>query len=429
MQTVQLATTVSTTIHCCIAVQLSLIILIYTVCISTPTIEQQLKKTNWQDILQPYTKRSNAFGVKQLLNTIVPYIALWYLYIATLGISVFLVIPFSIVMSLFVLRCFVLMHDCGHGSLFSSNRANKVIGYLLGVITGMPQYVWSKHHAYHHRTNGDWEKYRGPLNIISTREYAELNDKKQRNYRLFRHIAIAPIAGFFYILFNPRFNWIMGSLKLIFDIARSMVFQSNADTLKVIKECNSKYWKTPKEFLHMTYNNIALLSLWYVMCSFIGVFNFFIVYTIALSLAGGLGLIAFTAQHNFENSYASDTAHVEYYRAALEGTSYMKLPSFLNWFTADIAYHHIHHLSTAIPNYRLASCHGDLKNLFTQVKRITLSEIPKSMKYILWDRNREKIVSVAEYHQFQILDADRVFESLPSQISEVGVQHLPPPAA
>jgi len=388
-----------------------------------------MNKINWQEKLQPYTKKSNAVGVIQLLNTLIPYFALWYLYIETLSISVFLVIPFSIVTSLFVLRAFVLMHDCGHGSMFSSNRANYVIGYLLGVITGMPQYVWSKHHAYHHRTNGDWEKYHGPLNIISTKDYAELNDKKQGYYRFFRHISIAPIAGFFYILFNPRFNWIMGSLKLIFDIARSVVFQSNADTLKIIKECNSKYWKSPKEFLHMTYNNIALLSIWYVMCNWIGVFNFFIFYALTLSIAGGFGLIAFTVQHNFENSYASDTAHVDYFRAALEGTSYLKLPSFLNWFTADIAYHHIHHLSTGIPNYRLASCHGDLKDLFTKVKRVTLSEIPKSMKYILWDRNRQKIVSVAEYHRFQILDADRVFEPLQSQKSEDRFQHLPPPAA
>lgn len=387
-----------------------------------------MKKTNWKDILQAYTKKSIAIGVKQLLNTIVPYLALWYLYIETLSISVFLVMPFSIVMSLFVLRCFVLMHDCGHGSMFNSNRANKVIGFLLGVITGMPQYVWSKHHAFHHRTNGDWEKYQGPLSIITTEKFALLNKKQQIFYRAFRHPAIAPIAGFFYILFNPRFNWFMGSLKLISDIVRSMVFQSNADTLKIIIECNSKYWKTPKEYLHMTYNNIALLSLWFIMCNFIGVFNFFIFYAISLSIAGGIGLIVFSVQHNFENSYASDTAHVQYFRAALEGTSYLKLSPLLNWFTADIAYHHIHHLSTAIPNYRLASCQDDLRGLFTKVKRITLSEIPKSLKFILWDRDRQKIVSVAEFRHFQSLDADRASKCPTSQKTEDLLQHLPPPA-
>jgi len=388
-----------------------------------------MKKTNWQDILQAYTKSSNAIGAKQLLNTIVPYLALWYLYIETLSISVFLVIPFSIVMSLIVLRCFVLMHDCGHGSMFNSNRANKVIGFLLGVITGMPQYVWSKHHAYHHRTNGDWEKYQGPLSIITTKKFALLNENQQIFYRVFRHPAIAPIVGFFYILFNPRFNWLMGSLKLISDIVRSMVFQSNADTLKFINECNSKYWKTPKEYFHMTYNNIALLSLWFIMCNFIGVLNFFILYTISISIAGGIGLIVFGVQHNFENSYASDTAHVQYFRAALEGTSYLKLSPLLNWFSADIAYHHIHHLSTAIPNYRLASCQDDLRGLFTKVKRITLSEIPKSLKYNLWDRDRQKIVSVAEYRQFQSLGAGRISKCATSQKTEDRLQHLPPPAA
>ena len=363
-----------------------------------------MDKTYWRDTLQPYTNKSNAIAVKQLLTTIAPYLFIWYLYIETLHISVWLVIPFSIVMSLFVLRCFVLMHDCGHGALFNSIRANKIIGFILGVITGMPQFVWSKHHAYHHTTNGDWEKYHGPLNIISTKEYSALNDKQQKYYRLFRHIAFAPIAGFFYILFNPRFNWFVGSIKLIFDILRSIIFDSNSDTLRIIKECNSKYWGDQKEFLHMTYNNIALLSLWFVMCSFIGVFNFFIPYAISISIAGAVGLIVFTVQHNFENSYASDTAHVQYFRAALEGTSYLKLSPLLNWFTADIAYHHIHHLSIAIPNYRLASCQHDLKDLFTNVKRINLSEIPKSLKYILWDRDRQKIVSIAGYRQSQLLE-------------------------
>lgn len=362
-------------------------------------------KKYWRDLLGPYTIKSNAIAVKQLLVTIIPYFLIWFLYIETLKTSVLFAIPLSILMAFFLLRCFVLMHDCGHGSLFNSVRANKIIGYLLGVITGMPQYVWSKHHAYHHTTNGNWEKYQGPLSIISTKAFAELNSKQQKNYEKYRHPSLALLAGFVYVLFNPRVNWFLGCLQLIWNFLSSLFFLTKSGPIEILKKCESKYWKTPKEFLHMTYNNIALLTLWVVMCESIGVFNFFIFYTLSVSLSGGLGILFFTVQHNFEHSYASDTENTDYFKAALEGSSYLKLPFLLNWFTGDIAYHHIHHLSTSVPNYRLASCHHDLKEHFTNVKRISLRDIPKSIKYLLWDSENEMIVSVAEFRLLQLAKA------------------------
>lgn len=349
-------------------------------------------KKYWRETLEPFTKKSNAIAFRQIALTLIPFIFTWILYIETLHISTWLVIPFSIVMSLLTLRFFVLLHDCGHGSLFDSVKLNKFFGYFFGVITGMPQYVWSKHHAYHHTTNGDWEKYKGPLNVKTLKEFQAMSPKAQRNYKALRHpLFLLTVGGFYYVLFNPRFTWIMGSLKVFKDILLS-IFNPNIKTLTVMTEWKAKYWKTPKEYRHMTYNNLTLLPIWFFMCQSIGTGNFFILYAATLTLSGGLGILFFTVQHNFENSLANDTAHADYFKAAIEGTSYLKLPGFLNWFTADIAYHHIHHLSTSVPNYQLVSCHNQLKDQFTKVRRISLSEIPASLKYMLWDTEKQIIV-------------------------------------
>ncbi|MCC6138885.1 MAG: fatty acid desaturase [Bdellovibrionaceae bacterium] len=354
-----------------------------------------MDKRSWQDILKPFTVKSSFIAIRQLLVTFSLYAGVWYLYVKTIPVSPFLVIPFSLVRAFFVLRFFVLMHDCGHGAMFKSSRANQFIGYCLGVLTGMPQFVWSKHHAYHHTTNGDWEKYRGPLSIITKEEYNNLNPSQQRWYRVFRHpLSFVFLGGFLYVLFNPRFNWLVGTLKLAGNILYTAIFKSPRQALQMIKDCPSKKWKSPKEFRHMTYNNVALLTGWYFMCQAIGTYNFFIVYTMALSFAGGIGILFFTVQHNFEGSYAADTASTDYTRAALEGTSYLKLPAILNWFTADIAYHHIHHLSTSVPNYRLAACHKALEEHFVGVKRIRTSEVLPSLRYLLWDRENKIITSI-----------------------------------
>ncbi|MGL6112343.1 MAG: fatty acid desaturase, partial [Rubrivivax sp.] len=118
----------------------------------------------------------------------------------------------------------------------------------------------------------------------------------------------------------------------------------------------------------------------------------------ALSLAGGAGIALFTVQHNFENSYASGNAGWDYHRAALEGTSFLVLPAWLNWFTANIAYHHVHHLSARIPSYCLAACHEENASLFAKVARIHLAQVPHALHCILWDKAARRIVSVAQAH-------------------------------
>lgn len=353
-----------------------------------------MDKVYWREKLSPFVKKSNPTAYWQIFSTLFLYGVIWYAYATLVKENSWVIIPFALLMSLFVLRFFVLMHDCGHGALFSSPKLNNFFGYVLGVLTGMPQYVWSMHHAYHHTTNGDWEKYKGPLSSISLEEYKKMTPKERSRYRLFRNpFAVLFLGGFLYVFFNPRFNWIVGTARLGIQSVKIFFTQSPKIAFEHLKKCPSNKWKNPKEFRHQAYNNLTLFVIWYFMIAWLGVFNFFAVYILTLTLSGGLGILFFTVQHNFEDSYASDTSRVDSFKASLEGTSYLVLPKILNWFTADIGYHHIHHLSVAIPNYNLEACHRALEAEFKDVRRITMSEIYGCLFYLLWDRDQEKIIS------------------------------------
>lgn len=350
-----------------------------------------------RSMIMKYSNRSNSKAFIQCINTLVPYLLLFYFALVSVKISYWLTALIVSILSLFIVRIFMLMHDCGHQSLFQSQWLNSLFGFLTGVFVGMPQYVWSQHHNYHHSTNGNWEKYRGPLNILSVREYANLSPSKQKFYCNSRNIFLAPFGAFMYFIFNPRFNWALGSLKFLFGTIIRKLKNLRTPLISILATQESRYWKTGKEYWHMTLNNLTLLSLWVLACWYFGTGAFFSVYLISLSLAGAAGIIIFTIQHNFEDSYASDSQHWDYYLAAIKGTSFLRLPKIINWFGADIAYHHIHHISAAIPNYNLAPCHQEYAPLFEEVPRMTLSDIAKSFKFILWDSDAQKIISIAQY--------------------------------
>jgi len=263
----------------------------------------------------------------------------------------------------------------------------------------MPQYVWSQHHNYHHLHNGNWDKYRGPLSTLSVEEYAALSGGKQRLYRHARHVALAPLGGFVYLIFNPRYNWLKGCVGLLRHTLRAKLAQPHIPISTHAAGFKTRYWESAKEFWHMTGNNLVLLAVWLALCMAVGVGSFSAIYLISLSLAGGAGIVLFTVQHNFEHAYAADSARWDCDRGSMKGTSYLVLPAWLNWFTANIGYHHIHHLSAAIPNYGLVRCHDEYRHLFDDVSRLRLSQVHASLKCILWDRKAQRIISVAEYRR------------------------------
>jgi acyl-lipid omega-6 desaturase (Delta-12 desaturase) len=349
-----------------------------------------------------HAKSDDLTGSLQVATTLVPLVLLWWATIRSAEASPWLAAALMLFISLFTLRAFGLMHECGHGSLFRSRWLNRAVGFLLGVLSGMPQYVWSQHHNFHHAHNGNWDKYRGPYTTLSVDEYAALSGAQQCLYRFKCAVAVAPLAGFIYLIVSPRLTWIRGSLGLLSHALRRKLAQPGGSLREHAASYKTRYWKSPREYRHMLLNNLVLLSLWGLMCYVCGSALFFSIYLFTLSIAGGAGIVLFTVQHNFEHSYASDAACWDPDRGAIEGTSFLALPAWLNWFTVNIGYHHVHHLSASIPNYHLVQCHEEYQHLFSGVRRVKLCEVLAALDCILWDTRARQIISMAEYRRQQV---------------------------
>jgi acyl-lipid omega-6 desaturase (Delta-12 desaturase) len=348
-------------------------------------------------LVEQYARPSDLRGGMAVASTLLPLAGLWRAtadFGGQWGPAVLLMV---LPMSLLLLRSFALLHDCGHGSLFRNARLNRAFGFAFGVISGMPQYVWSQHHHYHHTTNGNWSRYRGPLAILSVDEFEALTPQQQRRYVQARHPAMAPLAGLLYLIVQPRVSWIRGTLDLTAHILREKLLHPDAPLHAHAAQFRSRYWKTSVEYRHMTLNNLVLLGLWILMSLWMGPSVFFGLYLLAAALAGAAGLVLFTVQHNFEHSYAGDDREWDYDEAALYGSSFLVLPRWLNWCTADIGYHHVHHLSARIPCYRLTACHQDNEALFSAVPRLTLADIRPSLDYLLWDTTGRRLLTVADH--------------------------------
>jgi omega-6 fatty acid desaturase (delta-12 desaturase) len=356
-----------------------------------------IKKSDF--VLQPYMKSDNLRATYQILVTIIPYVFLWGLALKIAPVFPWLLPPILGLILLFTLRCFSLMHDCGHYSLFTSKRVNRIVGFLFGIINAIPQYPWSRGHAYHHKTNGDWEKYRGPSALISTQQFAQLSPAAQKNYALLRHPLMLLPGGFFYLAIKPRLALILGLIGFVGHFIQTMRTKPTLNLGQIIMSYKSKNWYTAGEFWDLLLNNICVISAWITMGHFFGFGLFFSLYGITLTIAAAIFICVFFVQHNFEGSYAHKTEGWNYLQGAVEGTSYLKLPKFIKWFSADIGYHNIHHLSERIPNYNLEACHRKNSHLLENVKVLKIADIPSCFDLILWDAPTDRLVSIATFHQ------------------------------
>ena len=208
----------------------------------------RLVKERKRDIIRRYSRASNARGLTQVVTALVCLVVVWWAAVLSVGVSRWLTVAAVLLISLFNVRVFVLMHECGHGSLLRTRRLNRACGFLLGVIVGMPQYVWSRHHDYHHAHNGDWDKYRGLYTTLSVDEYAAMSRARQRMYRGKCSIAFAPFAGLIYVIFNPRFNWFKGSIGLLSHIVKGKLTQPHLSLRAHAASFKTRYWQSGKEY-------------------------------------------------------------------------------------------------------------------------------------------------------------------------------------
>ena len=367
--------------------------------VASPPETVGLSRQRRREILEAYATPSNRTGALQVLATLVPIGLIWAGLAVWAPVPAWALVGATLLLALFLLRAFVLMHDCGHNTLMRSTELNRGLGFCFGVIAGIPQYVWSRHHAYHHATNGDWSKYRGPLATITVDDYAAKSDADRRRYRRARSPLIAPLAGFHYLIVNPRLTWLAGTLALLRHLVSRRPAGPRLPLARHAAQFDTRHWATWREYRHMTANNLAVFASWATMAWAVGPLLFFGVYFCAIALAGGAALVLFTVQHNFEGSYASRTDHWDPDRAAVQGTSQLVLPGWLNWFTANIGLHDAHHLFASVPNYRLAACHAACADLFVDVTRLRLAQIPSALRCILWDVQARRIVSVASWEE------------------------------
>ncbi len=356
-----------------------------------------VKKSDF--VLTPYMKSNDLWATYQVLNTVIPYILLWFLAVRSASTSLWLIPPIIVLITLFSLRCFSLMHDCGHYSLFSSKRVNRFVGFALGLINAMPQYAWSRDHAYHHKTNGDWERYRGVADFLSTEEFSKLNSFDQKLYEVLRHPLMAFPGGFFYLVIKPRLTLIAGIYDFISHLLTCLQTKSGMGLAEIVSSYRSRNWHTVHEFWDLLFNNIFVVGGWIFLGYWLGFGFFFSVYSITLTFAAAIFIWIFFVQHIFDDAYAHKTEDWDYLRGAIEGSSYLELPTILRWFSADIGFHNIHHLSERIPNYHLKACHQENIHLLSQAKTLRIGDMLDCAKFILWDSAANRLVSIKVYRQ------------------------------
>ena len=364
----------------------------HTKTILTSPVLEQIRKRDFS--LRPYLQRSNKRAFLQIASTLLPIAGLWLLLPKAFAISPLLVAPILVLLILFSSRCFSLMHDCGHQSLFRDNILNHIVGFILGVINAIPQHPWSRGHAYHHRHNGNWDLYRGPSALITSAEYASYSPWRKRFYQFLRHPLMLFPGGFFYLIIKPRAALILGSLDFAIDSLRHISNNGFCKWQLLISNHRSRHWYTASEFWHILGNNICVVATWVLMGSWLGLGLFWVSYSIVMTTSAAIMICFFFVQHNFVGSYAHSTNDWDSFKGDIEGSSFLKMNRIFNWFSADIGYHNVHHLCEGIPNYNLRACHEANAELLKNIKVLNLVDIPSCFNLILWDRDKQQLATI-----------------------------------
>lgn len=326
--------------------------------------ENKTTRPEWVDIISGYNKSDPAKSWWQIINSVVPYIILWVVMIKTITISYWLTLLLAVFAAGFMVRIFIIFHDCGHGSFFKSKRMNKIVGIITGLIVFTPYHKWHKDHYIHHQTVGNLDKRgTGDVKTLTVEEYSKLSKWQRFAYRLYR---------------NPFF---------LLGIAPILLF--------TIQHRFTKKGMTGKEKLYVHLTTLALIAAITLLVLGISWKTYLMIQLPVLYIATVHGVWLFYVQHQYRHVQWTDSAKWDYKSMALEGSSLFKLPAILNWFTGNIGYHHIHHLSPLIPNYNLKRCHNE-NDFFHTVKPITFFSAFESLLLRLWDEKRGKLIRFSE---------------------------------
>jgi acyl-lipid omega-6 desaturase (Delta-12 desaturase) len=319
----------------------------------------------WTQALAPYAKPSLPRSVAGLFTSVVPYLGLLVAMYFSLRVSYVLTLAIGVLAAGFLLRTYIVFHDCAHGSYLPSKRANIWLGSMLGVLVFAPFHNWRHNHAVHHATASDLDRRgQGDVPTLTVAEYHAKPWKARLGYRLFRNPAVMFGLG-------PLFAMILGPRIPPPRSARARIRRS----------------------VHLT--NVALALMVGIPCWLLGWRDYLLIQGPPAMLAGAAGIWLFYVQHQFEDTFWERNGEWTYADAALRGSSYLKLPKVLQFFSGNIGLHHVHHLSARIPNYNLQAAH-DANPIFHSVPTLTLWDGLRATRLKLWDEDARRLVGWKE---------------------------------
>lgn len=333
--------------------------------------ENSSQKNVWKSLVAKYQKSNVLKSIWQITNSFLPFIVFLYLMYLSIGFSYGLTLLLALPTAGFVNRLFIIQHDCGHRSFFNSRMANDVTGFFLSLFTLTPYHYWKKKHSIHHAYVGNLEhRGVGDIYTMTVDEYSRLSAWGKLKYRIYR---------------NPFILFVILPFFLFTIVHRFPSYRS-----KDLKPYHKSVYITD-----LLIGLLAAAIIW-----MIGLQAFLLIQIPVYFITSTTGMWIFYVQHQFEDTYWNSSDEWDYTQAALKGSSYYKLPRILQWFTGNIGFHHIHHLSPRIPNYRLEKCHEE-NPVFQKAKILTLRSSLRSILLDLWDEKRKKLISFYRFKKLK----------------------------
>jgi acyl-lipid omega-6 desaturase (Delta-12 desaturase) len=328
-------------------------------------VESIAPRAEWQAIIAKYERADTWRAIAQIVTTIGPLCLAFYLMYQSLGFSYWLTLLLAIPTAGFLVRTFIIMHDCAHRSFLRWPRVNDAVGMITGVITMTPFEKWRRDHARHHASSGDLDRRgHGDIPTLTVREYLARTPWGRFRYRLYRHPAVLIGLGPLHMIVLQRIPGTDGAPR---------------------DRQNGSVWIT----------NISIAAAFVAFSMWLGVSAVMLVYLPTMYLAAVAGVWLFYVQHQFEDAYWKDHEEWDYATAAIRGSSYFKLPAVLRWMTGSIGLHHVHHLGPRVPNYRLKRCH-DENALFQGVTVLTIAESARTLRLSLWDEDAGRLIGFSD---------------------------------
>lgn len=348
---------------------------------SISTDKTQADDRAWQKIIMQYNKPDLRKSIWQIVNSVVPYTIIWYLMYRSLEYPYWVTLLLSVIASGFLIRIFIIFHDCGHRNFFKTKKANETVGKIMGILAFTPFYRWHDQHGVHHATSANLDKRGiGDVWTMTLDEYQKASGKERFIYRAFR---------------NPLVLFLIGPVIV--------VLFTNRFTNKSL---------TKKEKRNMYFTNIVLLGIAAAISLVIGIKAYLLIQLPIILIAHAIGLWLFYIQHQYDEVIWERDPRWEYKSAALHGSSFLKLSPVLQWFTGNIGFHHVHHLSPKIPNYNLAKCHY-ANEIFREIKPIVFKSTFRALSLNLWDEANRRMI---RFSQIPYLAKDSKYSSVAEKI-------------